>query len=219
MQDWKIGNMLVVLAVVVGLIGVVAVLHEVLPAEHSRYKDLIGIIQSGAIAAALIIGGIIANAKLELFRHLEPHLTITHEVSHRPVGDSYVHIAVKAALHNTSKVRVDIRAGIFRIHQIAPLADSEIEEIYAQVFETRELFDLQWPTLDEIQPAWNENELTIEPGETHRHTIEFIVSVDHKTVLIYTYFCNPNHSEGRKAPQGWGEATVYDISEKQVDAR
>lgn len=45
------------------------------------------------------------------------------------------------------------------------------------------------------------------------------MSVDHKTVLVYTYFYNPNYSEGQKAPQGWGEATVYDISEKREDAR
>lgn len=195
-----------------------AVLDWFLPPSVS-IKDRAGIIQGVVTALAIIFGGLLAAVKLELFRDFEPHLTITHEVSHRRVGDSYVHIAVKAALHNTSKVRVAIRAGIFRIHQIAPMADSEIEDIYFQVFGTRDLLDLQWPTLEEIQPAWDENELTIEPGETHRHTIEFIVSVAHKTVLIYTYFYNPNYSEGRKAPQGWGEATVYDISEKREEPR
>ena len=209
-------NLLIFLALLIAP-AAVWILHWLLPA--GELKDAAGIVQAVLTAAAIIGGGLVAAYKLQLFRDFAPHLTITHEVSHRPVGDSYVHIAVKAALHNTSKVRVDIRAGIFRIHQIAPLADSEIEEIYAQVFESRELFDLQWPTLDEIQPAWNENELTIEPGETHRHTIEFIVSVDHKTVLVYTYFYNPNYSAGQKSPQGWGEATVYDISEKREDAR
>lgn len=209
-------NLLLVLALLTAPAAVGA-LHWLLPA--GELKDAAGIVQAVITAAAIIAGGIIAAYKLQLFRDFVPHLTISHEVSHRPVGDSYVHIAVKAALHNTSKVRVGIRAGIFRIHQIAPMADSEIEDIYFQVFGTRELLDLQWPTLEEIQPAWDENELTIEPGETHRHTIEFIVLVDHKTVLIYTYFYNPNYSEGRKAPQGWGEATVYDISEKREELR
>ena len=209
-------NLLIFLALLTAPAAVGA-LHWLLPA--GELKDAAGIVQAVLTAAAIIGGGLVAAYKLQLFRDFAPHLTITHEVSHRPVGDSYVHIAVKAALHNTSKVRVDIRAGIFRVHQVAPFTDSEVESLYAQVFENRDCDELQWPTLDEIQPAWDENELTIEPGETHRRTIEFIVSVDHKTVLVYTYFYNPNYPAGQKSPQGWGEATVYDISEKREDAR
>lgn len=141
-----------------------AVLDWFLPSAVS-VKDRAGIIQGVVTALAIIFGGLLAAVKLELFRDFEPHLTITHEVSHRRVGDSYVHIAVKAALHNTSKVRVDIHSAIFRVHQVAPFTDAEVESLYIQVFEDRDYDELQWPTLDEIRPAWNGNGLIIEPGE------------------------------------------------------
>lgn len=213
MRDWKVGNLLLVLGILAGVGLALAGLNRWLPGDH-ELKDLAAVMQAVVTMAAIIYAGIVAAAKLEVFRDFEPHLTISHQVNHRAVGDSYAHIAAKVTLHNSSKVRVEVRSGIFRIHQIAPLEDPEIENIYSQVFEARELDDLQWPTLDETQPAWEENELVIEPGEAHHYTVEFIISVDHKTVLIYTYFYNSYYLKGRKAPQGWGETTVYDILEK-----
>ena len=51
---------------------------------------------AGVTALADILGGILVACKWQVFRESEPHLTITHEVSHRPVGESYIHIAVTA---------------------------------------------------------------------------------------------------------------------------
>ena len=65
-------------------------------------------IQSAITSVAIVVGGAFALFKLQVFRTFEPHLTITQEVSHRPVGDSYVHIVVTATLHNSSRVRVDL---------------------------------------------------------------------------------------------------------------
>lgn len=207
MQDWKIGNMLVVLAVVVGLIGVVAVLHEVLPAEHSRYKDLIGIIQSGAIAAALIIGGIIANAKLELFRHLEPHLTIAHTISHRPVGNGYVHIAVKAVLRNSSRVVVKLRDGRFLLRHIITAPEA------ATTSEVRSPVDNvlypQLPILDEASFYLGDQEISIEPGQTIQEVLQFIVPDEVKTVLIHYFFHDSRFPDDPF--WGWGITDVYDM--------
>lgn len=210
MQDWKIGNMLVVLAVVVGLIGGVAVLHGVLPAEPSRYKDLVGIIQSGAIAAALIIGGIIANAKLELFRHLEPHLTIAHTVSHRPVGNGYVHIAVKAVLCNSSRVVVKLRDGRFLLRHIitAPEAASSGTTSKARSPVDNVLYP-QLPILDEASFDLGDQEISIEPGQTIQEVLQFIVSDEVKTVLIHYFFHDSRFPDDPL--RGWGITDVYDM--------
>ena len=50
-----------------------------------------------------------------------------------------------------------------------------------------------------------EVKLTVEPGEAHQETIEFIVPVNVKTVLIYTYF------EDKKRRSAWDARTAYDI--------
>ena len=48
-----------------------------------KLKDIAAIIQSSVTVVAIVAGGIFAYYKLQLFRDLEPHLTITHEVSRK----------------------------------------------------------------------------------------------------------------------------------------
>ncbi len=147
----------------------------------------------------------------QVFRESEPHLTITNKVSHRPIGGSYVHIAVTAILHNSSKVKMEFRKAFFLLQQISPLSDEEIETLYAQVFRDREYDNLQWPTLDEAPRTWEKDVLIVEPGELHQETCEFVVLADIESVMIYTYFYNSRFSQSSSTPEGWSATTVYDI--------
>ena len=183
-----------------------------------EWKDVAAIAQSVVTVVAIVVGGYFAYYKLQLFRDVEPHLTVTHEVSHRRIGDSYIHIGVTALLYNSSKVHIDLLKYIFRLQEVAPVEDSEIVRLYAEVFkeegeesEESEKY-IQWPLLDRIQFKREKGEMVIEPGETHRETLEFIVSKELKTVMVYTYFYNSSHSQrpGSTA-EGWGVTTIYDI--------
>ena len=171
------------------------------------FKDRAGIIQAVVTALAILFGGLLAAVKWEVFRDFEPHLTIAHEVSHRPVGDSYVHIDVTATLHNNSKVKVELREGFFLLQQIAPVSDPEVELLYDAVFVHREYDDFQWPSLDEVERRWERDECVVEPGEMHQELCEFIVSSGIETVMLYTFFTNSKASQ----PRGWEASTVYDI--------
>lgn len=173
-------------------------------------NDVARIVQASVTAVAIAAGGVFAGVKLQIFRDFTPHLTISHEISHRAIGDSYIHIAVTANLHNSSRVRMDFREGLFRLQRIGPVSDDEMESLYAQVFIDNEYNHLQWPTLDEIIFNWNQGELMVEPGESQPETYEFIVSAEVKSVVIYSYFYNSRPSKLSQAP-GWGRATVYDI--------
>ena len=106
--------------------------------DAERGKDLAAIIRSLVTVVAIVGGGAFAYYKLQIFRVFEPHLTISHEVSHRYIGDNYVHIAVTATLHNSSKVKMELRKGVFLLQQISPLSDEEIEPLYEQVFEDQD---------------------------------------------------------------------------------
>ena len=57
--------------------------------------------------AAIVLGGVFAFYKLEVFRDFQPHLTIAQEVTHRRVGKQYIHISIDARLTNSSKVVVE----------------------------------------------------------------------------------------------------------------
>ncbi len=204
-QAWR--GAVIVVVVLVLLVGTLIALNLTLTGT-GRLKDLASVIQSVVTAFALIVGGIFAAYKWQVFREAEPHLTIDNKVSHRRIGDGYVHIAVTATLHNSSKVKMEFREAFFLLQQISPVSDEEIERLYDQAYTGEEQGDLQWPTLDETLRTWRDNELIVEPGESHQEIWEFIVSKDVESVMIYTYFYN---SRLPQVPQGWGATTVLDI--------
>ena len=159
-------------------------------------------------AIAIFMAAAFALFKLQIFRVFAPHLTISQRVSHRPVGESYIHIDVAATLQNNSKVKVDLIEGLFLLQKIAPMKDQEVESLYAQVFVDKEIDDILWPVIDEVHRSWKEHALVIEPGESYQEACEFIVEVTVKSVLVYTYFYNPFSS----ASKGWGATTIHDIA-------
>ena len=167
--------------------------------------------QAIATITLICVGGIFAYRRLQLFRTFEPHLTISHNIRHRHIGDSYTHIDVTAILRNSSKVQVEILEGFFLLQQIAPETDEEIEELYTQVFTDKEHEDFQWATLERIEGSWRKGELIVEPGESHPETYEFVVSRSVECVLIYTYFYDSRFSRDTTRPRGWVATTVYDI--------
>ena len=183
--------------------------------DRSSFQEWADIFQSIVTILAIIVGGIFALFKLQAFRDFEPHLTISHKVSHRLIGDSYVHIDATAELRNSSKVQVEIREGLFSLQRISPTSDVEIESLFEETFIKREKRNLQWPTLYKLNAVWNKGELTIEPGESHRETIEFVISTELQSVIIYTYFSNPRFPLSSPMPKGWAASTIYDISNGQ----
>ena len=208
--DWVRGVMFALGFLVIW--GVITLpLYLFLP-RSDVFKDVSAVLQSFITALAIAAGGYFALFKLQVFRNLQPHLTISHEITHRVVSDSYVHISVTAVLRNSSRVKVEIEEGSFHLLRIAPVTDEEVERLYEQVFRDASKKNLQWEILDEINRDWNSGELIVEPGESHPETYEFIVSRKFRSVLVYTYFYNPAYSEGAGVAQGWHATTVYDIN-------
>ena len=183
-------------------------------ADIGRIKDVVGIVQLFAAAVIIVAGGIFAYRKLQWFRDFEPHLAVTHTVSHRRVGQQYLHIAVTATLHNTSRVMVVVKDGYIQLSQISPIDDEIVEQKYAEVFGNPNAGDVRnfrWIELDTMPRASDDDALVIEPGEFHTELGEFIISDEVRTVLVYSYFYNSRHSGGARSAPGWTGSTVYDI--------
>ena len=171
------------------------------------------IVQAIVIAVATIMTAYIAQDRLQIFRTFEPHLTIEQQVSHRHIGESYIHIGVTAILRNNSKVKVEVRDALFRLSKIAPTHDDDIEKLYTEVFVANEFNHIQWELLYNAPRTWDDDELIlIEPNQTHREPFEFIISADIRSVLVYTYFYN---SRSQNSADGWGTTTFYDIPRKR----
>ena len=174
-------------------------------------KDLAAIFQSAITVFAIVVGGVFAWFKLQAFRDFEPHLTISHEVHHRITSNSYVHIDVTATLHNSSRVKIELREADLRLQQVSPLSDQQVEILYTEVFAEAEHRHVQWPILYEVQRDWDKGDLIVEPSESHQEAYEFIVTARVESVSVYTYFYNPGFLEGSRTAEGWGATTVYDI--------
>ncbi len=93
------GAMLLLLAVLLPALFLVLT-------DFSNTWELVSTVQGSVTAFAILAGGFFVAYKLEVFRDFAPHLTITHAITHRAVGDSYVHISMSVTLHNSSRVTI-----------------------------------------------------------------------------------------------------------------
>lgn len=170
------------------------------------------VVQATITVLAIGVGGVWAFYKLEIFREFQPHLTITQEVTHRKLGDNHVHVSVTATLFNNSKVAVEIRHAEFRIQQISPFADEEINAIHREFLAkpNREKY-LPFPSILEYRREWDANELIIEPGESETEVYEFIVRNEIDTVLVDSFFVDTGNSASTEKPKGWAAMSVRDI--------
>ena len=198
-------------AVVAGLLATLAI--GIALFTDVAFKDAVASIQGIGTVSAVCVGGAFAFYRLQMFRTFQPHLSISHDVSHRPIGNSYVHVALAVTLVNGSRVKIDLLEGYFQLLQVSPVSDEAIERLYTQTFIDRVDPDLQWPVLDDVERSWHQNELTVEPGESHRETCEFIVSSGVESVIAYSYFYNSKAAEHQGSSEGWSAETVHDIVE------
>ena len=193
----------------------------------------VSIAQGGATIIAIVLGGIFAWRRGLIFRHWQPHVTISHDVTHRRVSPENVHIEITAILHNSSQVKVEFRDGLFTVEQLAPVSDEYVERLYGKTFVDKERYEApEWHCLKEIRLEWKEDELIAEPGEKVAVTLEYIVPNYVESVLITTYFynarvmgkipadINPRDAERKKqrrwlwrisGPRGWIRTTAHDI--------
>ena len=159
----------------------------------------------------IVVGGGFALYKLGVFRDLKPHLTLEQSVTHRLIGDDYVHIAVQIGLTNRSKVAVAVTEAEFKLQQISPLSNEEVEILYKEHLENNYGTDMQWPILYEIVKNWSQSELVIEPNGRHYEMYDTIISNEIKTVLLSAYFANSKYKEGDHSSRGWEVASVCDV--------
>ena len=207
-------NILLV-AVIITCLGILAAGFIVeLGYSADEVETVANIVQAVAAAAVVGLGAAFAYRNSVLFRTFEPHIDISHAVSHRNIGASRVHISVVATLHNNSKVKVEISNGYFDLLQISPIDDADIQALYDQTFsdsESDDVRDIQWPLLDQIPRASDADKLVIEPGQSHVETVEFIVMREVQSVLICSYFENSSANQNTDAAVGWSSTTPYDI--------
>ena len=174
-----------------------------------------------ASITALITIGLYYYTRRIANRSFIRYLDVSHKISHRSIGDQYLHISVKSVLHNTSKVKIDVLNGFTIVQRIMPgLNEEDIKRMYDQVRSEKNCDFIQWPDIEKCNHSWKDDELIIEPGETRTTTCQFLRPNDVESIMVRTFFWKQGFSEGSPyldSPfsegyaNGWGEATVYSI--------
>ena len=172
------------------------------------------------ISFGLCMGGFVAYKKFEIFRDFEPNITVSHSVSHRPMGPGYRVLTVTADLRNDSKVSTSIQNGYYKIYWLAPYSTADIESIVdnARVVQhgydsLMTISDLSLGSICHLDIS-KERGIIIEPGEIHSETYNFPLRDDVlESVFIETYFENPNWGSQGSSARFWGTRSAYDFKD------
>lgn len=141
-----------------------------------------------ALPAIIAATALAASYRFGLFRESEPHLNITQEIHCQSLGESYRLVAVKATLHNNSKVLVRPHRAVCQLQQTSPMDDETVTAIYSDHIATNptDADEYAWWNLGEVIRPWLQRELAIEPDERHPVTFEFIIDRAASGIRIFT---------------------------------
>ena len=128
-----------------------------------------------AVIAATALG---AAYRFGLFRESEPRLNIAQDIHWQPVGQSYLLVAVKATLHNNSKVLIRSPRAVCQLQQTGPMDDEDVADIYADNLRNNpsDANQYAWWHIGAVARHWSQNDLAIEPDERCQVTFEFIIA-------------------------------------------
>lgn len=161
----------------------------------TRVKSVANIAQSVATVIAIIVAGIWFIERREASLKAD----ITHTVIHRQIDDKQTWLRVSIKISNQGKRLLDLKSGLFSIHQILPLEPDDIPILKD--------YRVNWPLIG--KPCERELNIKIEPGEADHLDHEFLIPRNVQTVEIYSYFQNPENQD-----IGWPKSTVYDLIEQ-----
>ena len=188
-----------------GIAAAVAAVALVTPADVSGSAQ---VAQAVIVGSAVVVGSTLAALRFGLFREFEPHVMVEHDVSHRLVGDSYVHVACSVKLRNTSRVAVRISRAEFSLHTTSYVSDEHVEYLQVLRSDVEPGGYFQWPPLDVFGREWSGEGLLIEPGSTTSEVAEFILSRKFGSLVVHSYFENRDR---KPTTRGWYTTSFYDV--------
>lgn len=190
-----------------GIAASVATVALVTPADVSGSAQAA---QAVIVGSAVVVGSTLAALRFGLFREFEPHIIVEHDLSHRLVGDSYVHVACSVKLRNTSKVAVRVSRAEFSLHTTSHVGDEHVERLHVLRSDGEPGGYFQWPPLDVFGREWSGEGLVIEPGSTTSEVAEFIIRTNFESLVVHSYFENRDRNP---TTRGWYTTSFYDLIE------
>ena len=165
-------------------------------------KTITGVVKDIVQILAIVGAGAWASYRFGLFRERVPRGTISHEITHRSLTETTIHVSVTVIFSNTGRVVwsfVPEQDNRTTIQLVKPIDQEYLESLQERVA-AGESQTYQWPVLDDRSLA---RSLEVEPSDTQEINYEFVVGGGVESILVYSYY-------GRD-DRGWQATTVYDI--------
>jgi len=132
---------------------------------------------------------------------------ITHQISHRTLGDGRLLLVVDVFLENLGEVSIALREAQTWVQQMVPLPPELAAEIEIVKHGATEA---EWPHLDKVHNQdFKAKDYVIDPKERDQFRHNFIFGSDVKTMQVYTYL------EPQRGGIGWKLKSTYDIDPGQ----
>ncbi len=172
------------------------------PTTADNVKTVTGVVRDIVQIVAILVAGAWAYRRFGLFRERIPRGTISHEISHRRLTDTTVHLSVTVIFSNTGRVVWSFspgRGNRTTIQLVRPISHEDLVRLHERV-EAGESQTYDWPALDD-RPLTHP--LEVEPSDTEEVNHEFVVGDGIETILVYSYYGSGD--------RGWQSTTVYDF--------
>ena len=172
------------------------------PTRTDTVKTITGVVKDIVQILALVGAGAWASYRFGLFRERVPRGTISHEITHRSLTDTAIHISVTVIFSNTGRVVwsfVPEQDNRTTIQLVKPIDQEYLESLQERVA-AGESQTYQWPVLDDRSLA---RSLEVEPSDTQEINHEFVIGGGIESILVYSYYGSRD--------RGWQATTVYDI--------
>jgi hypothetical protein len=205
------------------------------PSRLAYIKDIAGLIQTVLTITALIVAAVWFFMRSEA----TPKANITHTVKHEKITEDWTWVHVGVIIANPGLRRLELRHGTFRIQGIIPLGDVIKDKIKrGEVLIDKKDGIVQWPTIGKIYVSGEqkpevicENEyenreinVNIDPGESQKLVVEYLIPSFIKAVRVYSYVSRDlspweklksayGLADGKN--YGWYQISIYDLKQSQ----
>jgi hypothetical protein len=166
-------------------------------------KRIVGITKDIVQIVAIVSAAVWATYRFGLFRERIPRGIISHEVTHRRLTNSTIHLSVTIIFSNAGHVLWSFdptELNYTAIQKIRPLTSDELT-VLEQQFDARTNPEYEWPYIDVRSLTFG---LEVEPSDSEQIHYDFIIDNTIESILVYSYYSR----HGR----GWDASTIYDIS-------
>ena len=173
-----------------------------IPTTTDTVKTITGVVKDIVQILAIVGAGAWASYRFGLFGERVPRGTISHEITHRTLTDTTIHVSVTVIFSNTGRVVWSFapeRGNQTTIQLVKPIDQEDLDSVQERVA-AGESPTYQWPAIDDRPLV---KHLKIEPADTHEINHEFVLGNDVESILVYSFYGSDNG--------GWQATTVYDI--------